>query len=138
MDQLKPPIQKKAKKWLGKLNRIRIDEVDEQKQLIKHAVLAFEFYRANENLEKLENIAADNLQAALDIFEDLDSLESNLYGQIVRQRLKVISTLNEKVAENALERVIQKYLFDHLWLLEPSWERTGGNGGNGNAGSEAF
>ena len=126
VDQLKPPIQKKAKKWLGKLNRIRIDEVDEQKQLIKHAVLAFEFYRANENLEKLENIAADNLQAALDIFEDLDSLESNLYGQIVRQRLKVISTLNEKVAENALERVIQKYLFDHLWLLEPSWERTEG------------
>ena len=126
VDQLKPPIQKKAKKWLGKLNRIRIDEVDEQKQLIKHAVLAFEFYRTNENLEKLENIADDNLQAALDIFEDLDSLESNLYGQIVQQRLKVISTLKEKIDENALEKVIQKYLFDHLWLLEPSWERTEG------------
>ena len=126
VDELKPNTRKKAKKWLGKLNRIRIDEVDEQKQLIKHAVLAFEFYRINENLEKLDNIADDNLQATLDIFEDLDVLELNLYGQIVHQRIQVIRTLQEKVDENALERVIQEYLFDHLWLLDPSWERTEG------------
>ncbi len=126
VDELKPNTRKKAKKWLGKLNRIRIDEVDEQKQLIKHAVLAFEFYRINENLEKLNNIADDNLQATLDIFEDLDILELNLYGQIVHQRIQVIRTLQEKVDKNALERVIQEYLFDHLWLLDPSWERTEG------------
>ena len=126
MEVLKPNTRKKAKKWLGRLNRIRIDEVDEQKQLIKQAVLAFEFHRINENLEKLENIADDNLQATLDIFDDLDSLEFNLYGQIVYQRIHVIRTLQEKVDENALERVIQEYLFDHLWLLDPSWERTEG------------
>ena len=126
VEELKPSTQKKAKKWLGKLNRIRIDEVDEQKQLMKHAVLAFEFYRINENLEKLENIADDNLKATLDIFEELDGIELNLYGQIVQQRIHVIRTLQEKVDENALERVIQEYLFDHLWLLDPSWERTEG------------
>ena len=126
MEELKPNTRKKAKKWLGKLNRIRIDEVDEQKQLMKHAVLAFEFYSAYENLEKLDNIDDDNLQATLDIFEDLDVLELSLYGQIVHQRIQVIRTLQEKVDENALERVIQKYLFDHLWLLDPSWERPEG------------
>ena len=126
VEELKPNTRKKAKKWLGKLNRIRIDEVDEQKQLMKHAVLAFEFYRINENLEKLDNIADDNLQATLDIFEELDGIEFNLYGQIVHQRIHVIRTLQEKVDENALERVIQEYLFDHLWLLDPSWERTEG------------
>ncbi len=126
VEDLKPSTRRKAKKWLGKLNRIRIDEVEEQKQLMKHAVLAFEFYRINENLEKLENIADDNLQATLDIFEDLDGLELNLYGQIVQQRIHVIRTLQEKVDENSLERVIQEYLFDHLWLLDPSWERTEG------------
>ena len=126
VEELKPNIRKKAKKWLGKLNRIRIDEVDEQKQLMKHAVLAFEFYRINENLEKLENIADDNLQATLDIFEDLDDLELNLYGQIVQQRIQVIRTLKEKVDDNNREAIIQKYLFDHLWLLDPSWERTEG------------
>ena len=124
MEQLRPNIRKKANKWLGKLNRIRIDEVDEQKHLMKQAVLAFEFYRINENLEKLENIADDNLQATLDIFEELDGLERNLYGQIVQQRIQTIRTLQEKVDENALERVIQKYLFNHPWLLDPSWERT--------------
>ena len=126
VEDLKPSTRRKAKKWLGKLNRIRIDEVDEQKQLMKHAVLAFEFYRINENLEKLENIADDNLKATLDIFEELDGIELNLYGQIVQQRIHVIRTLQEKVDENALERVIQEYLFDHLWLLDPSWERTEG------------
>ena len=126
VDDLKPNIRKKAKKWLGKLNRIRIDEVDEQKQLMKHAVLAFEFYRINENLEKLDNIVDDNLKATLDIFEELDGIEFSLYGQIVQQRIHVIRTLQEKVDENALERIIQEYLFDHLWLLDPSWERTEG------------
>ena len=126
MEGLKPNTRKKAKKWLGRLNRIRIDEMDEQKQLIRQAVLAFEFHRIKENLEKLENIADDNLQATLDIFEDLDDLEFNLYGQIVHQRIHIIRILQEKVDENALERAIQEYLFDRLWLLDPSWERTEG------------
>ena len=63
---------------------------------------------------------------ALDIFQELDGLEENLYGQIVQQRIAVIRTLQNKVDENALERAIQKYLFDHLWLLDPSWERAEG------------
>ena len=126
IEQLQPSIRKKASKWLGRLNRIRIDEVDEQKQLIKHAVLAFEFHRFNENLDRLEEIDDDNLEAALDIFTELDSLESNLYGQIVQQRIQVIRTLQDKIGENSLEKVIQKYLFNHLWLLDPSWERTKG------------
>ena len=126
VEELNPNIRKKAKMWLGKLNRIRIDNVDEQKQLMKHAVLAFEFYRVNENLKKLENIDDDNLQATLDVFKELDIIESNLYGQIVQQRIHTIRNLQEKVDRNALERVIQEYLFDHPWLLDPSWERIEG------------
>ena len=126
MEELKPNTRKKARRWFGRLNRSRIDEVDEQKQLMKHAVLAFEFYRINENLEKLDNIADDNLQATLEIFKDLDVLELNLYGQIVYQRIQVIKTLQEKVDENNREVIIQRYLFNHLWLLDPSWERAEG------------
>ena len=126
VESLKPNTRTKARKWLGKLNRIRIDDIDEQKQLIKHAVLAFEFYRINENLERLETITDDNIETALDVFGDLDILEANLYGQIVQQRIKRIRTLQEKITGNALEKVIQKHLFDHLWLLDPSWERVEG------------
>jgi Histidine kinase-, DNA gyrase B-, and HSP90-like ATPase len=123
MQGLKPAVRTRARKWLGKLNRIKMDDLDEQKQLIKHAVLGFEFYRLHENLEALDAISDDNLVTALEVFQELDGLEANLYGQIVQQRIKVIRTLQEKVDENALERAIQKYLFDHLWLLDPSWER---------------
>ncbi|EIM30446.1 BbrUII/HgiDII family restriction enzyme [Microvirga lotononidis] len=126
MSGLKPAVRTKARKWLGKLNRIKMDDVNEQKQLIKHAVLGFEFYRLHENLEALDNISDDNLLTALEVFQELDGLEANLYGQIVQQRIKVIRTLQEKVDENALEKAIQQYLFDHLWLLDPSWERAEG------------
>lgn len=126
VNSLKPATSAKAKRWLGKLNRIRMDNPAEQKQLIKHAVLGFEFYRLHENLDALDAITDDNLIAALEIFQELDGLEANLYGQIVQQRIKVIRTLQEKVDENALERAIQQYLFDHLWLLDPSWERAEG------------
>lgn len=126
MKGLPGPVRSKARKWLGKLNRIKMDDVDEQKQLIKHAVLGFEFYRLHENLDALDSISDDNLLTAFEIFQELDGLEANLYGQIVQQRIKVIQTLQKKVDENALEKAIQEYLFDHLWLLDPSWERAEG------------
>lgn len=125
IESLPNSVKPRAKKWLGKLNRLRIDELDEQKQLIKHAILAFEFFWGNKNLESLERIAEDNINIdkALEIFKSLDGLEANLYGQIVQQRIAIIRTLQEKVDKNALEKVIQRYIFDHLWLIEPSWER---------------
>jgi len=126
MEALPTPTRVKARKWLGKINRIRLDDLNEQKQLIKHSVLAFEFYRAKENLDALENINDENFQAAIGIFQDLDNLEANLYGQIVQQRIEIIRVLEEKVDANALEKAIQQYLFNHLWLLDPSWERADG------------
>jgi len=126
MESLPRPVKTKARKWLGKINRIRLDDINEQKQLIKHSVLAFEFYRAKENLEALERITDENFQTAIGIFEDLDNLEANLYGQIVQQRIEIIRVLEDKVNENALEKAIQQFLFNHLWLLDPAWERADG------------
>ena len=126
MASLKPAVRTKARKWLGKINRIKMDDVDEARQLIKHAVLGFEFYRLHDNLASLDNISDEALPVALDLFKELDVLEANLYGQIVQQRIAVITALREKVDENALERAIQQYLFNHLWLLDPSWERVEG------------
>lgn len=113
----------KARAWLGRLNRLRIEEVGERTSLIKHAVLAFEFYRANEELRQIESISDADLGATLKVFKSLDDVENSLYGQITRQRLHEIDVLRRIVDDNAIEREIQEYLFDHLWLLEPSWER---------------
>ena len=114
----------KAKRWLGKINRINVGQETERRQLIKHSVLAFEFYRWNQNLGALESIGDENLESVILMFRELDGLETTLYGQIVQQRIAVIRALREKVDRNAKERVIQEFVFDHLWLLDPSWERT--------------
>ena len=127
MSTLPKASRTKARKWLGKINKIRLDDPDEQKQLIKHSILAFEFYRAKENLDALDRIDDETFQTVVGIFEDLDNLEATLYGQIVQQRIEIIKTLEEKVDANSLEKAIQKYLFDHLWLLDPAWERADGS-----------
>ncbi len=126
LDSLKSSIRKKAQAWLGKINRIRTDDPNERRQLIKHAVLGFEFYRLHDNLEAIEQISDENLPVALELFQELDGLEANLYGQIVQQRIAVIRALRDRVEQNALEKAIQSYLYDHLWLLDPSWERVEG------------
>ena len=123
VDALPTDYRNKAKAWIGRINRISTDSPDDDKRLIKHAILAFEFYRANQGLERLERIDDENLDAVLTMFQELDGLEVSLYGQIVQQRLSVIRTLQNKVDANELEKVIQRYIFDHLWLLDPHWER---------------
>lgn len=115
--------KKRAQSLFGKINRLTIDSEEEKKRLYQHSILAFESLRYKENLDALEKITPENLQALTEIFINLDDIEATLYHQIVRERIQVIETLIEKVDENAREKVIHKYLFDHLWLLDPSWER---------------
>jgi len=112
-----------AKSWLGKIYRLRTNNEAERRQLMKYSVFAFEFHRAKENLAALEAIDDQNLQEVMSMFKELDSLEEVFYGQIVKQRVGIIQKLQEKIDNNNKERVIQEYLFDHLWLLDPHWER---------------
>lgn len=123
LEQLPSKDSKVARDWLGRLSRIRVDDPEEQRNLIKHAVLAFEFYRANEGLRRLRNVSDEDLPVVLEIFKNLDDVENSMYGQITKQRINVIRTLQNQVDDNSRERVIQEYLFNHLWLLDPSWER---------------
>jgi hypothetical protein len=67
------------------------------------------------------------VEALLRILADRDSLEASLYRDIVKNRLDVIDELQRLVDANDRERVLQKYLFDHLWLLDPAWERATGS-----------
>ncbi|WP_203230045.1 ATP-binding protein [Azotobacter chroococcum] len=45
------------------------------------------------------------------------------HRDIVKSRLEAITEFQSLVDEDAKEKVLQKYLFDHLWLLDPGWER---------------
>jgi len=126
LDDLVGDTKKKAERWIGRFNTIRTDEDDDKKELLKASILAFESFRRRENLDALDEIEDGKMDALLPIFKDVDELEMSYYGQIVRLRLKVIVQLKKLLDDDALEKDIQQYIFEHLWLLDPSWERAEG------------
>lgn len=123
---LKGDTKKKAERWIGRLNTIRSNDDNDKRELLKASILAFESYRHKEELGKLDNIKDESLDQVLLIFRNIDDLEVSYYGQIVRGRLNVIDALQTKLKENDKELVLRDYIFEHLWLLDPSWERTKG------------
>jgi len=127
LKNLQGDTKRKAERWIGRLNLIRSSDESDTKELLKASILAFESYRRKEELDRLENIKDESLEQILDIFKNIDDLELSYYGQIVKSRLGVIRTLQNKLEQNAKERVLQEYIFDHLWLLDPGWERTKGS-----------
>ena len=75
------------------------------------------------HLSAIDKIEAENFEVFKDIFTGLDEIEATLYYQIIRERIEVIKVFQSITDDNALEKVIQTHLFNHLWLLDPSWER---------------
>ena len=110
-----------AKKFFGKINQ----DVDDDKKKIfyKHGVLIFERFRYKEMLETLDSLDMENLEVAIKIFSNFDDIEASWYYEITRGRLDIIETLARHVEDDAFEKVLQKYIYTHLWLLDPSWDR---------------
>ncbi len=127
LQNLRGDTKKKAERWIGRLNTIRSPDESDKKELLKASILAFESYRRKEELDRLENIKDENLEQILEIFQNIDDLELSYYGQIVKLRIQVIRTLQDKLKENDKELVLRDYIFDHLWLLDPGWERVKGS-----------
>ncbi|MCX6579299.1 MAG: ATP-binding protein [Candidatus Aminicenantes bacterium] len=112
-----------AKILFGKLNQLPTENEDIKNELFKQSVLAFENLKYKRKLKKLEKINAENLDSFTEALADFDDIEATLYYQIIKERLCIIENFKDKVIDNALEDIIKKYLFDHLWLLDPSWDR---------------
>lgn len=123
---LQGDTRKKAERWVGRLNTIRSQGESDKKELLKASILAFESYRRKEELDRLDTIKDESLDQILAIFRIIDDLELSYYGQIVKLRIGVITTLQEKLQVNEKELALRDYIFDHLWLLDPSWERVRG------------
>ena len=121
MDDLKGDRKQDAKVLFGKIGII--DREDDRIALYKQCVLAFESLVYKDRLSALKNLSPQNISAFTKVFADLAEIEASHYYQIVNERLQVIEALAQMVEENALERVVQDYLCEHLWLLDPSWER---------------
>ncbi|BEV12056.1 ATP-binding protein [Asticcacaulis sp. DW145] len=122
MGELKGDNKKKAKALFGKIYQMPVNE-EERNRLFVHSVIAFESLKYKEQLDTLEDITADNLSVLAKVLGNFDEIEASMYHRITKERIQVIKTLHEKVDDNALEKVIQEYLFRYLWLLDPMWER---------------
>jgi len=123
-EQLKGDRRKLAKRLFGKINQIiDPDNLEERKTLLKYAVLAFENLQYRDKLSELERIDISNLEAVIQVFSELDDIEAFWYHQITHERLEVIQKLRKCVESDEIERIIQKHVCDHLWLLDPSWDR---------------
>jgi len=85
--------------------------------------MLFEHLKMNNVVNLLEKIDITSVDEFLRYLEDVDALEAEHYRQIVEERLTVIRKLRESVEEDAKERILQEYIFDHLLLLYPGWER---------------
>ncbi|PNG40234.1 hypothetical protein A1395_06200 [Pseudomonas protegens] len=118
---------KHAEKLIGRIAAFDYEDPDEEKVLLKHAVLGFERLRLTGNANELSNAVSVGASALLPLLADLEAVEASLYRDIVLGRLDVIKAFLAKIEANDLEKALQDFLFKHLWLIDPSWERVSGS-----------
>lgn len=126
-DELPGAHRKAAEQLFGKIGRLPIKDDGTRREIYRHGILAFErlrFRNALDSLEKLEGPEGFDMLEA--VFGDIADLEAIYYHDIARGRFEVLQKF-VGIAERDKERVIQKYLFDNIWLLDPSWERASTN-----------
>ncbi len=112
----------KAEQLFGKINTLKL-EADEKKPLFKYGVLAFEKLKLRDSLSQLDLVSDGDFSGYLQAFENHDDLEAQLYYEISRGRLDLIKNFEGLTEENKLEKILQEFLFKHLWLLDPAWDR---------------
>ncbi len=122
------PRRKHARELFGTIETFHFDENEpdareKKKDLYIQGIIAFEKLRLRDSLHELANIKSPDHLKLSQIFTDLTDLEANLFYDIAATRVEVIKNFQNKLDNNEKEKLLQKYLFDHLWLLDPSWER---------------
>jgi len=126
LDGLQPGFRKSAETLISKLSALPVDDEEDRKVLYRHGILAFERMQLRGSSDELAR-HVDNVEKLLTLLADRDALEASLYRDIVKSRLEAIKEFQSLIDEDAKERVLQKYLFDHLWLLDPAWDRATGS-----------
>jgi len=122
-DTLTADQKRSAQQLFGKINSMRIEGPGAKKEFYKNGIIAFETLKVRSNLGKLDEISLENFEDFIGIFKDQDDIEAALYYQVVEGRIKIIEKFEDLVDEDVIEKTLQGYIYDHLWLLDPSWER---------------
>jgi hypothetical protein len=129
LDDLPATQRPYAQRLLGLIRGIELDETQTQDRLnlYRSGMLAFERLRLREETHRLSQLPQLTAEQLLPLLSDLSTLEGSLYLEIVRVRLDVLGEFENLVDADEKEKVLQKHLFDNLWLLDPGWERAAGS-----------
>lgn len=123
-----PDAQKQAaRSMLGVIQGAELETEDDRRSLYKAGVLAFERLRLKEASHQLGSIETLTAEKLMPLLIDIGSLEGSLYRDIVVGRLEVINNFTRLVDLNQKESMLQKYLFENMWMLDPGWERATGS-----------
>ena len=113
-----------AKQLFGKIGRLNKADDETKRELYRNAIMAFERLQLREELNRIDELPdTPDLGVLTALFRGIDEIEEVEYHRIVEGRLSVVRTFQDLVDDDAREQVLQDYLFDHLWLLDPAWER---------------
>lgn len=122
-NQLEPDNKRWAQEIFAKIESFPIESKEYKDDLYRHGILAFETLALKKNLGLLEHISTEkDFDLFNKLFAGIDQLEEAHYYQIAKGRLAVLAKF-EDILPEAKERLIQEHIFEHLWLLDPSWER---------------
>lgn len=123
MDALPADHKKSARILIQKIGVIQTKTLDDKREIFRHAILAFETLAYKKNLEALQRFEDNSdFEKLKDIFSSINEVEESYYYQIVKGRVEVLKKFQD-IAPKAKEKVVHQHILEHLWLLDPSWER---------------
>ena len=130
VEELPPWQRESARTMVGTIAGLPFegkDAAEDRSALFRSGILAFArvgLRKSSDDLDLLSKVTATDL---LPLLGQQDAYEAGLWVDILRSRVQAIEKLQDLTDANEKEKVLQEHLFDHLWLLDPSWERATGS-----------
>lgn len=122
--------QKPATAMIGNIAGLALEGKNAEKNrraLFRSGILAFARVGLRKSIEELSQLSRVTVEDLLPVLSEQSSYEAALFVDILRTRLSAIEKMREISDANEKEKVLQRHLFEHLWLLDPSWERATGS-----------
>ncbi|MHB8510247.1 MAG: BbrUII/HgiDII family restriction enzyme [Candidatus Dormibacteria bacterium] len=123
----RPEWQKEAAlTMIGTIASIELEKGDDEKNreaLFRAGVLAFArlgLRKVSSDLNNLSTVSATDL---LPLLGQQEAYEAGMWVDILRSRVEAIQQFRNLAKADEKEKVLQKHLFNHLWLLDAAWER---------------
>ncbi|WP_424448858.1 BbrUII/HgiDII family restriction enzyme [Microbacterium arborescens] len=130
LDSLEAWQRPSAERMIGTISSLDFEKTNEKENrstLYRSGILAFARVGLRKNAEELDKLADVTADRLLPLLGQQDAYEAALWADILRSRVEAITQFRGLTDANEKERVLQTHLFDHMWLLDPSWDRPTAN-----------